>query len=97
MGILVGELKKSDKFDGSEINVYTYQDYLSQTDYVMDELSSFYQPMMNYTESSNELEKMDFLAIPDFNTDGMENWGINAYRYYVYSNDLNDFIYICTN
>lgn len=37
--------------------------------------------MENYTNSQNDLRKMDFLSVPDFDGDGMENWGINAYRY----------------
>lgn len=81
VGALVGILKKSNAIEGSEINVYTYNDYLNQVMYVTEETPMLFEAMQNYTDSSNELKKMDFISIPDFDDDGMENWGINTYRY----------------
>lgn len=81
VGAFVGYLKKSDAIEGSEINVYTYNDYLNQVLYVTEETPMLFITMQNYTDSSNELKKMDFVSIPDFDGDGMENWGINTYRY----------------
>jgi len=81
VGALVGNLKKSNAIEGSEINVYTYNDYLDQVLYVTNETPTLFETMRNYTDSSNELKKMDFVSIPDFDAVGMENWGINAYRY----------------
>lgn len=80
VGALVGYLKKSDAIEGSEIDIYTYSDYLDQVLYVTAETPTLFETMKNYTDSSNELKKMDFLSIPDFDGNGMENWGINAYR-----------------
>lgn len=93
VGVLVGNLKKSDAIEGSDINVYTYNDYLNQVLYVTEETPMLFDAMQNYTDSSNELTKMDFMAIPDFDGDGMENWGINAYRY-VMTTDRVRFQYI---
>lgn len=81
VGALVGNLKKSHEIEGSEVNVYTYNDYLNQVFYVTEETPTLFETMQNYTDSSNELTKMDFISIPDFDDDGMENWGINTYRY----------------
>lgn len=81
VGALVGNLKKSNEMEGSEVNVYTYNDYLNQVFYVTKETPTLFETMQNYTDSSNELTKMDFISIPDFDGDGMENWGINTYRY----------------
>ncbi|XP_060860635.1 glutamyl aminopeptidase-like [Metopolophium dirhodum] len=80
VGALVGNLKKSHAIEGSDVNVYTYNDYLNQVLYVTEETPTLFETMQNYTDSSNELKKMDFISIPDFDGDGMENWGINTYR-----------------
>lgn len=81
VGALVGNFKKSSKIEGSLIDVYTYNDYLDQVLYATEETPMLFSSMENYTESQNDLKKMDFLSVPDFDGDGMENWGINAYRY----------------
>lgn len=81
MGVLVGVLKQSPQIEDNDLNIYTSQDYLMQTGYVMQETPMLIETMLNYTNSSSELKKNDFIAIPDFSADGMENWGINTYRY----------------
>lgn len=81
MGILVGTLKKSHQIEGNDLNIYTSQDYLTQTEYIMNETPMLIETMENYTYSPSELKKIEFVAIPDFSGDGMENWGINTYRY----------------
>jgi hypothetical protein len=78
---LVGNLKKSSTIEGSIVDVYTYNDYLEQVMYATTETPMLFSAMENYTDSENQLKKMDFISIPDFDGDGMENWGINAYRY----------------
>lgn len=93
VGLFVGELKKSDKYNGSNVNVYTYQDYLSQTDHVMEESSTLFQTMENYTDIKSNLNKMDFLTIPDLGGDATENWGINVYRLYTRSHRFHFFIF----
>uniref|UniRef100_A0A2S2PB91 glutamyl aminopeptidase n=2 Tax=Schizaphis graminum TaxID=13262 RepID=A0A2S2PB91_SCHGA len=77
---VVGNLKKSSTIEGSIVDVYTYNDYLEQVMYVTAESPMLFSAMENYTDSENELKKMDFISIPDFDGDGMENWGINTYR-----------------
>lgn len=81
MGALVGNFEKSSKIEGSLIDIYTYKDYLDQVLYATEETPMLFKSMENYTDSENDLTKMDFLSVPDFDGDGMENWGINAYRY----------------
>lgn len=82
VGILVGKLKKSVlPSSNTNMSVYTYDEYLRQTEYTLDETPTLYKIMENYTEINGEVEKMDFLALPDFEPDGSENWGLNSYRY----------------
>lgn len=81
VGAVVGDLRTSERIEGADINVFTYNEHLLQTGYVVKESISVFQTMQNYTNSSSELVKMDFVAVPDFDGNGMENWGINTYRY----------------
>lgn len=78
---LVGELRKSTKSKDNNVTVYTSEDYLSQTDYVVGETSELFEALVNYTECPIEMNKIDFLSLPDFAGDSTENWGLNAYRY----------------
>jgi len=80
VGIFVGELKQSEQVEGAELNVYSYNNYLTQGGYAMEETPALLESMENFTESTSDVNKMDYLAVPDFNTDGTENWGINAFR-----------------
>lgn len=80
MGILIGELKKSVQVEGTDVDVYTYDDYLTQGSYAMEETPALYESMENITKSTSEVVKMDYLAVPDFNADGTENWGMHAFR-----------------
>jgi len=80
VGILVGELKKSVRADGTDVDVYTYGDYVTQASYAMDETPPLYESMANITRCASEVTKTDYVAVPDFNADGTENWGMHAFR-----------------
>lgn len=64
----------------NSVNVYTYEDYVVQTDYVMVETPTLIEVMENYTGIPSRMKKVDLLAVPDFDAEGVENWGLNAYR-----------------
>lgn len=82
VAILVGNLNKSViKNSNMEISVYTYDDHLTQTEYALNQTLILYEAMENYTGVNGEVEKVDLLALPDFDPDGVENWGLNSYRY----------------
>jgi hypothetical protein len=77
----VGELRKSMEVEDSNVTVYTSEDYLTQTGYVMEETPELFTTMVNYTEIPIEANKMEFLSVPDFNGESTENWGLNTYRF----------------
>lgn len=82
VAILVGNLKKSVMLNSDmEVSIYTYDDHLTQTGYALNETPILYEAMENYTGVNGEVGKVDLLAIPDFDSDGAENWGLNSYRY----------------
>lgn len=86
VGVLVGNLQNSTLHSSdTNISIYTYDEYLTQTAYVLEETPMLYDAMENYTEVKGEMEKVDILALPDFDPDGAENWGLNSYRYCYYS------------
>lgn len=80
VGFLVGELRKTVQVQETNVNVYTYNDYVTQGDYAIEETPMLYESMENFTESTSEVKKIDYLAVPDFDVDATENWGINAFR-----------------
>lgn len=80
---LIGELQKSEQMNSSNVNVtiFTYNDYLSQTDYAKTETPALIETMENFTGIEKEMNKMDYIAIPDFDEEGVEGVGLNLYRY----------------
>lgn len=82
----MGNLQKSVlPSSNTNISIYTCNEDFSQTAYVLEETPMLYDTMENYTEVRGEVEKVDLLALPDFDPDGAENWGLNSYRYRYYS------------
>lgn len=62
------------------INVYTHYDYIDQVAYITEKSNSLLSFMESYTNIPYPYAKTDLLAIPDFSSGAMENWGMNTYR-----------------
>ncbi|XP_049725307.1 endoplasmic reticulum aminopeptidase 2 isoform X2 [Elephas maximus indicus] len=65
---------------GVKVSIYASPDKGSQTYYALDsslKLLDFYE---NYFDISYPLPKLDLVAIPDFESGAMENWGLITYR-----------------
>lgn len=79
VALYVGDFvpNKNDSF----ITIFTSEDYINQTGYVEVEAPKHLRVMEVYTGINYTLPKMDLLAIPDMMFDGMENWGMNIYKY----------------
>lgn len=80
VGALVGQLKKSARVNGSDVDVYTNGEHLSRTEYVQEDTPAMIETMENYTAVPSEMGKIDLLALPDFGGDGAEGWGMQFYR-----------------
>uniref|UniRef100_A0A9L0SHC4 Aminopeptidase n=1 Tax=Equus caballus TaxID=9796 RepID=A0A9L0SHC4_HORSE len=65
---------------GVKVSVYASPDKWSQTHYALEaslKLLDFYE---NYFDINYPLPKLDLVAIPDFESGAMENWGLITYR-----------------
>ncbi|XP_057594639.1 endoplasmic reticulum aminopeptidase 2 isoform X2 [Hippopotamus amphibius kiboko] len=65
---------------GVKVSIYAAPDKWSQTHYALEaslKLLDFYE---NYFDIHYPLPKLDLVAIPDFESGAMENWGLITYR-----------------
>uniref|UniRef100_A0A8C0FJF9 Aminopeptidase n=1 Tax=Bubo bubo TaxID=30461 RepID=A0A8C0FJF9_BUBBB len=81
VAFVVADLKNiSRETNGSLVSIYAIPQHLNQVGYALNtavKLLEFYQEyfLINYP-----LEKLDLVAIPDFQSGAMENWGLITFR-----------------
>ncbi|XP_035165369.1 leucyl-cystinyl aminopeptidase isoform X2 [Oxyura jamaicensis] len=81
VAFVVADLKNiSRETNGSLVSVYAIPQHINQVEYALNttvKLLEFYQKyfLINYP-----LEKLDLVAIPDFQSGAMENWGLVTFR-----------------
>ncbi|XP_050546402.1 aminopeptidase N-like [Daktulosphaira vitifoliae] len=68
--------------DEKRIHVYTHKEYINQTDYIRQRAAELLHLMELFTTIPYSVEKMDFLAVPNFVAGAIfgENWGLNTYQ-----------------
>ncbi|XP_028603903.2 leucyl-cystinyl aminopeptidase isoform X1 [Podarcis muralis] len=81
VAIIVGNLaNRTKETNGIQVSVYSVPQKLNHTEYALDtavELLKFYQKYFNITYP---LQKLDLVALPDFEAGAMENWGLITFR-----------------
>ncbi|XP_066195826.1 leucyl-cystinyl aminopeptidase isoform X1 [Sylvia atricapilla] len=81
VAFVVADLKNiSRETNGTLVSVYAIPQHLNQVGYALDtavKLLEFYQ---KYFVMKYPLEKLDLVAIPDFQSGAMENWGLITFR-----------------
>ncbi|TRZ09458.1 hypothetical protein HGM15179_017650 [Zosterops borbonicus] len=81
VAFIVADLKNiSRETNGTLVSVYAVPQHLNQVEYALDtavKLLEFYQ---KYFLMKYPLEKLDLVAIPDFQSGAMENWGLITFR-----------------
>ncbi|XP_062456281.1 leucyl-cystinyl aminopeptidase isoform X1 [Rhea pennata] len=81
VAFIVADLKNiSKETNGTLVSIYAIPQHLNQVGYALNttvKLLEFYQKyfLINYP-----LEKIDLVAIPDFQSGAMENWGLITFR-----------------
>lgn len=63
-----------------KIRVWTRDEYINNTDYILGNLPKAYEFYQDYFNISEVVTKADHFAAPDFNAGAMENWGLVLYR-----------------
>uniref|UniRef100_A0A8C9NF58 Leucyl-cystinyl aminopeptidase n=1 Tax=Serinus canaria TaxID=9135 RepID=A0A8C9NF58_SERCA len=81
VAFVVADLKNiSRETNGTLVSVYAVPQHLNQVGYALDtavKLLEFYE---KYFFMKYPLEKLDLIAIPDFQSGAMENWGLITFR-----------------
>lgn len=65
---------------GVEVSVYAVPDKWHQTHYALEAAVKILEFYEQYFNIYYPLPKLDLVAIPDFQSGAMENWGVNTYR-----------------
>nr|CAD7423764.1 unnamed protein product [Timema monikensis] len=66
-----------------EYRIWARPDAINQTDYALEVGPKILQYYEKYFDYDYPLPKMDMIALPDFNSGAMENWGLVTYRSYL--------------
>ncbi|XP_067425164.1 leucyl-cystinyl aminopeptidase isoform X2 [Emydura macquarii macquarii] len=81
VAFIVADLKNiSKEINGTLVSVYAMPQKLGQVEHALDaavKLLEFYQ---KYFQIEYPLQKLDLVAIPDFQAGAMENWGLITFR-----------------
>ncbi|XP_069483770.1 endoplasmic reticulum aminopeptidase 1 [Ambystoma mexicanum] len=82
VAFIVSDFKSVSKMSrsGVKVSVYAAPEQIYQADYALDaavKLLEFYE---DYFSIAYPLPKQDLVAIPDFQSGAMENWGLTTYR-----------------
>ncbi|XP_044301671.1 leucyl-cystinyl aminopeptidase isoform X2 [Varanus komodoensis] len=82
VAIIVGNMinGSTKEANGVLVSIYTLPEKPRQTEYALEtamKLLEFYQKYFNVTYP---LQKLDFVALPDFQAVAMENWGLITFR-----------------
>ncbi|HRV76271.1 MAG TPA: M1 family metallopeptidase, partial [Candidatus Saccharimonadales bacterium] len=81
LALIVGELKsKENKVDNTLVRVFTTPDKVSSVDFALEFASKSLKFLEEKFGMSYPLEKLDLVAVPDFDAGGMENWGLLTFR-----------------
>ncbi|XP_062398899.1 endoplasmic reticulum aminopeptidase 2 [Sardina pilchardus] len=65
---------------GVEVSIYAVPDKWHQTHYALEAAVRILEFYEKYFNIYYPLPKLDLIAIPDFQSGAMENWGLNTYR-----------------
>ena len=82
LAFIVGELESisTTTASGTDLSVYTIPGKLSQATFALDTGKKVIEFFEDYMGIAYPLPKQDMVAIPDFASGAMENWGLITYR-----------------
>lgn len=66
--------------NGVEVRVYAREDEIAKTEYALASALKILAYFEDYFKIRYPLPKLDMIAIPDFSSGAMENWGLITYR-----------------
>lgn len=81
LALIMGDLKsKSREVGDTQINVYSVSNRVEATEFALDFASKGLELLEKKFKTPYPLKKLDLVAVPDFDSGGMENWGLATFR-----------------
>lgn len=82
LAFVVGELEKKETTSsrGVVIRTFATKDQVEHTQFALEEAAQYMDFYEKYYDIAFPLEKCDFVALPDFASGAMENWGLITFR-----------------
>lgn len=82
LAFVVGELayKETKSKSGVTIRTYATKNQIEHTQFALDEAAQYLDFYETYFDIPFPLSKCDFVALPDFASGAMENWGLITFR-----------------
>lgn len=81
VAFIVGEMKNlSQDINGTLVSIYSVPEKIGQVHHALETTVKLLEFFQNYFEIQYPLEKLDLVAIPDFEAGAMENWGLLTFR-----------------
>nr|XP_033770421.1 leucyl-cystinyl aminopeptidase isoform X2 [Geotrypetes seraphini] len=81
VAFIVADLKNiSKETNGTLVSVYAVPEKIDQVHYALETAVTLFTFYKDYFEIDYPLQKLDLVAIPDFQAGAMENWGLITFR-----------------
>uniref|UniRef100_A0A8C8SF67 Leucyl-cystinyl aminopeptidase n=1 Tax=Pelusios castaneus TaxID=367368 RepID=A0A8C8SF67_9SAUR len=81
VAFIVSDLKNvSREMNRTLVSIYAMQQKLDQVEYALDATVKFLEFYQKYFHIDYPLQKLDLVAVPDFQAGAMENWGLITFR-----------------
>lgn len=80
VALVVSQFSYISDANDSSYRVYTRPNAISQVQYAISLVSPFRKFYENAFKYKYELPKLDMIALPDFSSGAMENWGLITFR-----------------
>ncbi|XP_039306626.1 uncharacterized protein LOC105193936 [Solenopsis invicta] len=81
VSVIVSDFKsESIKINGTELAVYARPNTFNQSDYALDIMYPLVKFFETVYKQEYQLSKLFMVALPDFSSKAMENWGLLTYR-----------------
>jgi aminopeptidase N len=82
LALILGDLKDNSKLnaENKRISIWTTPDKLKHTEFALNFANQVLEKLEQSFGVSYPLQKLDLVAVPDFDEGGMENWGLTTFR-----------------
>lgn len=82
LALIIGDFKSISRksTDGTNVSAYSTPDKIDQTEFALQFAIKVLDFLEDKFQTPYPLNKLDLVAVPDFDAGGMENWGLMTFR-----------------